>query len=76
MERSAAGCGSIVHLAGWVHRHPRNDQDLAELRSSIVSGTETVAAVAADASLPFVMTSSIAVFGRTDGSPEPRPCTP
>lgn len=75
LERAAEGCNGIVHLAGWVHRHPRNDQDLAELRSSIVHGTETVAAVAAAMRIPFVMTSSIAVFGRASGSREPRPHT-
>ncbi len=72
-----AGCDAVVHLAGWVHRRPRGDRELAELRSSIVEGTRVVASAAAFARTRLVMTSSIAVFGprRTDDGP-PAPDTP
>ncbi len=66
VARVAAGCDAIVHLAGWVHRVPRDDGDRAELRSSIVGGTGTVAVVAAGLGARLVVTSTVAVFDQSE----------
>lgn len=62
VARAAAGCDAIVHAAGWVHRRPRSAADRAELWSSIVDGSRTVAAAASRTRL--VVISSVAVHGR------------
>lgn len=77
VEEAAAGCNAIVHLAGWVHRIPRTQEDVRELESSIVGGTSVVADVAARSVARLVYASSIAVFGRGASADEPlRPSTP
>jgi nucleoside-diphosphate-sugar epimerase len=61
VRAAAAGCDAVVHLASWVHRVPRGDADLADLRRSIVDGTRHVVAAAGGARL--VHASTVAVYG-------------
>jgi nucleoside-diphosphate-sugar epimerase len=63
VEDASAGCDVVIHTAGWVHRVPRSDSEIAELRSSIVNGTEVVAHAAQRGGARLVVTSTVAAIG-------------
>lgn len=63
VDRAARGCQAIVHLASWVHRVPRTEADLLELRRAIIEGTRNVANAARRESAHLVLSSTVGVYG-------------
>jgi nucleoside-diphosphate-sugar epimerase len=70
VERAAAGCQAIVHLASWVHRPATSAHDRQTLHAQIVDGTRHVAAAARAPNAQLVIASTVAVYG----SPGPGLC--
>jgi nucleoside-diphosphate-sugar epimerase len=69
VERAAAGCDAIVHLASWVHRIPRGAADERSLRAMIVDGTRHAAEVARARKARLVVASTVAVYGSRPAVP-------
>lgn len=61
VERAVDGRDVVIHLGGWVHRVPRGAAEEAELRRSIVDGSEGVARAARRVGARLVHGSTVAV---------------
>ncbi len=80
VERACDGCDAVVHLAAYVHRVPRTDEDREDLRRDIVDGSACVATHARRNGAQLVVASTVAVYGSsacevTEATP-PFPDTP